>query len=222
MEASALTAAGHRGLLARRSPLLRLQSDEKLVAMIRDGHDHAFEVLFDRYQSRLLSFCRHMVGSSQDAEDLLQEAFVAAHSAMLADERPITARPWLYRIARNRCLNFLRKPVADGQDSMDVHPHANGTTTFERVQRREELRTIVADVQELPETQRSALVLRERSGSFRISHRPYPDLLARPHLRGPSDAPRHAPRQVVARRTTQRLQHSRGGLDGDCARPVLS
>ena len=164
MEASALTAAGHRGLLARRSPLLRLQSDEKLVAMIRDGHDHAFEVLFDRYQSRLLSFCRHMVGSSQDAEDLLQEAFVAAHSAMLADERPITARPWLYRIARNRCLNFLRKPVADGQDSMDVHPYANGTTTFERVQRREELRTIVADVQELPETQRSALVLREIDG----------------------------------------------------------
>src|SRR6478672_10440482 len=164
MEASTLTAAGHRGLLARRSPLLRLQSDEKLVAMIRDGHDRAFEVLFDRYQSRLLSFCRHMVGSSQDAEDLLQEAFVAAHSAMLADERPITARPWLYRIARNRCLNFLRKPVADGQDSMDVHPHANGTTTFERVQRREELRTIVADVQELPETQRSALVLREIDG----------------------------------------------------------
>ena len=44
---------------------------------------------------------------------------------------------------------------------MDIHPYANGTTTFERVQHREELRTIVADVQELPETQRSALVLRE-------------------------------------------------------------
>src|SRR5690242_19245617 len=112
MEASALTTAGQTGLLARRSPLLRLQGDEKLVALIRDGHDRAFEVLFDRYQSRLLSFCRHMVGSSQDAEDLLQEVFVAAHSAMLADARPITARPWLYRIARNRCLNFLRRPMA--------------------------------------------------------------------------------------------------------------
>jgi RNA polymerase sigma factor (sigma-70 family) len=164
MEASALTAAGHSGLLARRSPLLRLQNDEKLVALIRDGHDRAFEVLFDRYSARLLSFCRHMVSSSQDAEDLLQDVFVAAHSAMLADERPITARPWLYRIARNRCLNFLRKPVADGQDSMDVHPYANGATTFERVQRREELRTIVADVQDLPETQRTALVLREIDG----------------------------------------------------------
>src|SRR4051812_13594969 len=164
MEASALTTAGHSGLLARRSPLLRLQSDDRLVALIRDGHDRAFEVLFDRYQARLLSFCRHMVGCNQDAEDLLQDVFVAAHTAMLADERPITARPWLYRIARNRCLNHLRKPVADGQDTMDVHPYAHGATTFERVQRREELRTVVADVQELPETQRSALVLREIDG----------------------------------------------------------
>src|SRR5215211_9376508 len=164
MEASALTTAGRSGLLARRSPLLRLQGDEKLVALIRDGHDRAFEVLFDRYQAKLLSFCRHMVGSSPDAEDLLQEVFVAAHMAMLADERPINARPWLYRIARNRCLNHLRKPGADGQDSMDVHPHANGTTTFERVQRREELRTIVADIHDLPETQRTALVLREMDG----------------------------------------------------------
>ena len=164
MEASALTTAGRSGLLARRSPLLRLQGDEKLVALIRQGHDRAFDVLFDRYQARLLIFCRHMVGSGPDAEDLLQEVFVAAHTAMLADGRPINARPWLYRIARNRCLNHLRKPIADGQESMDVHPYANGASTLDRVQRREELRTIVADIHELPETQRSALVMRELDG----------------------------------------------------------
>src|SRR5436189_1366422 len=145
MEASALTTASHRGLLVRRSPLLRLQSDERLVTLIRGGHDRAFEVLFDRYQSRLLAFCRHLLSSLQDAEDVLQEVFVAAHTAMLADDRPIKARPWLYRIARNRCLHHLRKPGADGQDSMDVHPHGNGVTTLDRVQRREEIRTIVAD-----------------------------------------------------------------------------
>ncbi|MGH2925979.1 MAG: RNA polymerase sigma factor, partial [Solirubrobacterales bacterium] len=161
MEASALTTASHGSLLARRSPLLRLQSDEKLVALIREGHDRAFEVLFDRYQSRLLAFCRHLLGSIQDAEDVLQEVFVSAHTAMIADERPINARPWLYRIARNRCLNHLRRPVAEGQDSMDVHPHENGTTTLEQVQRREQLREIVSDMRELPETQRTAMVLRE-------------------------------------------------------------
>src|SRR5919108_1968514 len=146
MEASALTTASHRGLLVRRSPLLRLQSDDRLVALIRDGHDRAFEVLFDRYQSRLLTFCRHLLHSVQDAEDVLQDVFVSAHAAMVADERPIKARPWLYRIARNRCLNYLRSPVPEGQDSMDLHPHHNGTTTLEEVQTREELRAVVADM----------------------------------------------------------------------------
>jgi RNA polymerase sigma factor (sigma-70 family) len=142
-------------------PLLRLQADERLIALMREGHDRAFEVLFNRYQSRLLAFCRRLVGSPQDAEDVLQEVFAAAHTAILADDRPINARPWLYRIARNRCVNHLRKPpTADGVDSMDVHPYENGTSTLERVQRREELRAIVARVHELPETQRTALALR--------------------------------------------------------------
>jgi RNA polymerase sigma factor (sigma-70 family) len=161
MEVSSLpTSVSTSGVLSRRMPLLRLQADERLIALIREGHDSAFEVLFNRYQSRLLAFCRHLVGSPQDAEDVLQEVFAAAHAAILADDRPINARPWLYRIARNRSLNHLRKPTAEGVDSMDVHPHEHGTSTLEQVQRREELRSIVADVHELPETQRTALALR--------------------------------------------------------------
>jgi RNA polymerase sigma factor (sigma-70 family) len=160
MEASALTHASRYRLLGRRSPLLRLQGDDRLVVLIRAHHDRAFEVLFDRYQPRLLAFCRGMLGSTEDAEDVLQDVFVAAHTAMVADSRPINVRPWLYRIARNRCLNHLRRPVPEGTDSIDAHPDGNGSTV-ERVQRREELRAIFADVAELPETQRTALVLRE-------------------------------------------------------------
>src|SRR5918992_4397254 len=108
MEASpSLTTASPGGVLARRTPLLRLQPDEKLVALMREGHERAFEVLFNRYQSRLLAFCRHLVGSPQDAEDVLQEVFAAAHAAILADNRPINARPWLYPIARNPCVNHM-------------------------------------------------------------------------------------------------------------------
>ncbi len=147
--------------LAGRSPLLRLQSDEKLIALIRRGQHGAFDALFQRYQSRLLAFCRHMLGSTEDAEDVLQEVFTAAFNAMLADERPINARPWLYRIARNRCLNHLRRPVAAGLDSMDIFERDGGVTTADTVHRREEFRQIVADVQDLPETQRTALLLRE-------------------------------------------------------------
>ena len=161
MEASTLTHAQRRGLFARRSPLLRFQEDERLVALTRRGHQHAFDTLVERYQSRLLGFCRQMLGSTEDAEDVLQEVFVAAYNAMVADERPIAVRPWLYRIARNRSLNHLRKPTADGQDTMDTHPHMNGVTTHERVQNREEFRSLLDDVGNLPETQRSALLLRE-------------------------------------------------------------
>ena len=161
MEASTLTHAQRRGLFARRSPLLKFQDDAALVTLTRRGHQHAFEALVERYQSRLLGFCRQMLGSTEDAEDVLQEVFVASYNAMIADEREIAVRPWLYRIARNRCLNHLRKPTADGQDTMDTMPHMNGVTTLERVQSREEFRSLLDDVSHLPETQRSALLLRE-------------------------------------------------------------
>src|ERR1700736_1466865 len=103
MEVSALRYTGGIGLHGR-SPLLRLQSDERLIALVRRGNSTAFEVLVSRYQSRLLAFCRHLLGSREDAEDVLQEALAAAFNAILADERPINVRPWLYRIARNRSL----------------------------------------------------------------------------------------------------------------------
>src|SRR5207248_8361060 len=66
-----------------------------------------------------------------------------------------------YRIARNRSLNHLRKATAVGVDSMDIHVAERGTTTAEKVYRREEFRQLMADVQTLPETQRTALLLRE-------------------------------------------------------------
>jgi RNA polymerase sigma factor (sigma-70 family) len=161
LEASALTHASRRGLLARRSPLLKLQGDERLIAMARTGNPGAFETIVDRYQGRLLGFCRQMLGSTEDAEDVLQEVFVNAYRAMLADEREINLRPWLYRIARNRCLNHLRKPTADAQESMDMVPAVEASSTAERVHNREEFRQILSDVNKLPETQRSALLLRE-------------------------------------------------------------
>jgi RNA polymerase sigma factor (sigma-70 family) len=161
LEASALTHASQRGLLARRSPLLKLQGDARLIAMARSGNAGAFEAIVDRYQGRLLGFCRQMLGSTEDAEDVLQEVFVNAYRAMLADEREINLRPWLYRIARNRCLNHLRKPTADAQESMDMVPAVEAASTAEKVHNREEFRQLLDDVGKLPETQRTALLLRE-------------------------------------------------------------
>ena len=93
MEVSALKHPAVIGLRGP-TPLLRLQSDERLVALTRRGNQAAYEALVARYQSRLLAFCRHMLSSREDAEDVLQEVFAAAFNAILADERPINARPW--------------------------------------------------------------------------------------------------------------------------------
>src|SRR5919107_1097457 len=161
MEASALRQSAALPALAGRSPLLRLQSDERLIALTRRGQHGAFEALVQRYQPRLLAFCRHMLGSQEDAEDVLQEVFAASFNALRADDRPINARPWLYRIARNRSLNHLRRPQPTGQDSMDIFERDGGASTADTVHKREEFRQIVADVHELPETQRTALLLRE-------------------------------------------------------------
>jgi len=160
VEVSALKYSGGIGLHGR-TPLLRLQSDERLVAMIRRGNHAAFESLVGRYETRLLAFCRHLLGSREDAEDVLQEVLAAAFNAILADERPINVRPWLYRIARNRSLNHLRRIQAVGVDSMDVHFSDFGASTADKVYEREEFRLLVGDIHSLPETQKTALVLRE-------------------------------------------------------------
>jgi RNA polymerase sigma factor (sigma-70 family) len=162
-----VSTAAHAGAFrtapALRSPLLRFAADEKLIALIRRGRDDAFEVLVDRYRARLMAFCRNMLRSAEDAEDVFQEVLVNAYRAIRADGRPISAKPWLYRIARNRCLNELRRNTADGTESMDVF-EAGGPTTGETVERREHLNEIVVDVKRLPEQQRAALLLREMDG----------------------------------------------------------
>src|SRR2546430_15182019 len=100
--------------------------------MLRGGNGHAFEAIVDRYETRLLGFCRQMLGSTEDAEDVLQEVFVNAHRAILADDREIKLRPWLYRIARNRCLNHLRKPVAEGRVSLGTTPMVDSRSAHNR------------------------------------------------------------------------------------------
>jgi RNA polymerase sigma factor (sigma-70 family) len=102
-----------------------------------------------------------MLASKEDAEDVTQESFAAAYSAMMADERAINVKPWLYRIARNRSLNHLRRQTAIGVDDFDHHVANQGRTTEDEVSQREDLRQLMTDVRDLPESQRTALLLRE-------------------------------------------------------------
>ena len=144
-----------------KSPLLGAAGDEKLVALTRGGRDDAYEVLTERYRARLLGFCQHMLRSREDAEDVLQEVYVAALRAMRGDARPIQVKPWFYKIARNRCLNHMRRRSDVPVESMDTFDTGAGESAADALAGRERLREIVADVHELPEQQKSALIMRE-------------------------------------------------------------
>ena len=138
--------------------LYRFATDEVLVERVRAGSASAFEALFDRHHRPLLAFCRHMLGSAADAEDAVQHTFMAAYADLMRSDKPIALRPWLYSIARHRCVSMLRarreRPVADLPEPEVDHLAAE-------VDAREELRATLADIAHLPEDQRAALILAE-------------------------------------------------------------
>lgn len=142
----------------RAGRLLRTLSDERLVARVRSGDQAAFEVVYDRYHRQLLSFCRHMLGSREEAEDALQHTCISAYQVLQSDDRPIQLKAWLFTIARNRCLTMLRAR-REHADIADHEPAVDGLAS--EVRRRADLRELLADMRRLPEEQRAALVLSE-------------------------------------------------------------
>lgn len=142
----------------------RPPSDEALVASMRRGNPRAFDTLVARYQTRLFWFCWQIVRSKEDVEDALQDVFASAYNAILANDREIQVRPWLYRIARNRCINQLRRARTAVAGSIDAHHPDLGPSVVETVVGRQQFRHLVTDMQALPDTQRTALLLCEIDG----------------------------------------------------------
>jgi RNA polymerase sigma factor (sigma-70 family) len=123
--------------------------------------DAAFEALYDRYHRNLLAFCRHMLGSREEAEDVLQHTFLAAYRKLPAGDE-VHVKPWLYTVARNRCLSVLRSRRES--IALDEGIVASDGLVAE-VDRRADLRALVRDVQRLPRDQREALLLFELGDS---------------------------------------------------------
>jgi RNA polymerase sigma-70 factor (ECF subfamily) len=142
-------------------------TDEQLVELVRAGDDRAFDAIHDRYRARLVAYARQVLGGAHhDAEEVVQDAFVRALSALRADERDMALRAWLYAIVRNRALDVLRRPTR----TTDLTPHIAvlsdaSADPHERMVRREELHALVGDLKELPSRQRTALVMHELGGS---------------------------------------------------------
>ena len=164
MEASALPHPVGLSRVSLAGPLLRLRSDDQLLALFRAGHDEAFGIIHDRYRPRLFAYARQMLsGSRSDAEDVLQDVFLRAYHALRADRRPIALRAWLYRVAHNRCIDQIRRPTPPPEDVYELNRGVPSDPMAE-AERREDLRRLIADVRALPDQQRSALLMREMEG----------------------------------------------------------
>jgi RNA polymerase sigma-70 factor (ECF subfamily) len=85
-----------------------MTGEGQLLARAQTGDEAAFEALTESFRAELQMHCYRIVGSLQDAEDLVQETLIAAWQALAGFEGRASVRSWLYRIATNRCLNHLR------------------------------------------------------------------------------------------------------------------
>jgi RNA polymerase sigma factor (sigma-70 family) len=141
--------------------VLRTQTDERLVDLVRAGSEPAFEAIVTRYRRALLRYCTRILPEER-AEDAVQQTFVRAYDAMRDSDAELRLRPWLYRIAHNTALNALRdkglryEQLDDRFDGVERPDQA--------LERSMGLREVLGAVQDLPERQRDAIVLREIEG----------------------------------------------------------
>jgi RNA polymerase sigma factor (sigma-70 family) len=144
-------------------PALRTQPDRRLVTLVREGYENAFEEIVRRYGKPLTRYAAAIVGGR--AEDVTQDAFSKALLALRRDSAEIELRPWLFRIVRNTALNDLRDSPPSAEALAEVI--ASGANPAEELERREELADLMRRLQSLPEAQRAAIVMRELEG---LSH----------------------------------------------------
>jgi RNA polymerase sigma factor (sigma-70 family) len=144
---------------------LRLLGDERLARLVGSGHEEAFTILYQRHHQALYRYCRSLVGAEADAQDALQSAMTGALVALRGGRRDAPIRPWLFRIAYNESMTQLRRrrplcELAEELPALDGSPEST-------VEQRDRITRLLADLGELPERQRGALMMREFSG---LSH----------------------------------------------------
>jgi RNA polymerase sigma-70 factor (ECF subfamily) len=137
---------------------------DELDAIERCRHDdkNAFAAVVQQYQAQILALCLRMTGNREDASDVAQQTFVQAFGHLDRYDPHQPFRPWLYKIATNQCISFLRRqgrqaaPVPDEVLEQVSDPEDGAPTLVEAAADRQEVRAAVAT---LPEPYRTAVVL---------------------------------------------------------------
>jgi RNA polymerase sigma-70 factor (ECF subfamily) len=151
------------------------EEDTEMVLAVRDGDVLAYRSLVERYQERVYHMVYGMVRNQEDARDITQDAFVKAYKNLDRFRLESSFYTWIYRIAMNLAIDHLRKRKRHGETSFDeqvatrderggideAHHQDNPARSL---QRKQLYRRIMDALQQLPEDQRQAMLLREIDG----------------------------------------------------------
>ncbi|MCQ2011307.1 RNA polymerase sigma factor SigW [Sporolactobacillus sp. STSJ-5] len=146
------------------------QSEKRLIKKIRKGDQQAFAELVERYKNSVFAICLRMVGNAQEAEDLSQEAFIRAYNHIDQYDHERKFSTWLFRIATNLSIDFLRRrknvvsldavvPSTEGLSLNAMLPD-EGEQPEDRIVRKETEEMVQGEIKKLPEKYRSAVVLK--------------------------------------------------------------
>lgn len=151
-----------RGVLHRATLSLGPSSDRRLANRASHGDRHAIAAIFERYRHELYGFCLGILGEPEDAQDALQNTMVRVLKALPGEEREIALRPWLYRIAHNEAVELRRRRRPT--QALNGHLVDGQSSVVERAEQRERLGWLLNDFADLPDRQRTVLVMRELNG----------------------------------------------------------
>ena len=163
-------------------------TDEELVRKIIGGDHLAFKRLVDRYQHLVINTCYNLIGNRQDAEDVAQEVFFQVYKSARKFRREAKFSTWLYRIAVNRSLNFIRdnkrfrwleslSSLLEGENQRvsDV-PASNSDRPDIALEKKERDAAVQRAIDSLPAKQRAAFVLHKYEG---LSYQEIAEILER-------------------------------------------
>lgn len=155
-------------------------SDAQLVARSLAQDQAAFGQLIDRHASAIVNLSYRMVGNRAEAEDLAQETFLAAYRALSTFRADSKFSTWLYRIATNKCKDWLRvKRPGQGQYDLDADVSLDLYVTEDRtpevlLSRQQVAQELEQAIQRLPPLYREAFVLKHVEG---LSYEEMEDIL---------------------------------------------
>jgi len=140
-------------------------SDQEVMMQVRAGDVDQLSILFERHHRRLFGFCLGILGNRDSARDLVQEVFfrLLKYRDSFRPEAPFA--PWLYRLARNACIDHLRKSGRERPAEPDLDRPDPTPLVPEEIERREELQKLQRALGRLPEDKRELLLL-ARSGTL--------------------------------------------------------